>query len=325
MQDWLSHIPRPGMEEPFWLLLFPVLVLAILLLHLRRKKGRLAALMFPDIDRLRSDGFEAQPVQRNLTDWLRWSALALCVLAMTRPYFVEEATVARSRGIDIVLALDISESMLQRDADGRSRLDALRDVAREFVEGHENDRIGVVVFKAQGYTLCPLTLDHRVASALIESVTSEVIRDEGTAVGTAILVALNRLKASESAQKIVILFSDGASNAGEIDPLTAASLAARQGIRIYTVGAGSGSDGPSDLHEEELRRVAESTGGRYFRSGGKASLAGTFRSIDHLEKSPLSSPVTRRKSALFLQFLVPAVVLLLLEIMVSNTRLLRIP
>lgn len=325
MQEWFAHSPRIRIEEPLWLLWLVVLVFVAWLLRRRERGGMAPVLWFPDVDRLKKEGFEAPLILTKLQDWLRWTALVLGVLAMTRPQILLEETVAESRGIDVVLALDISGSMLQTDADGRSRLDAVREVGSEFIDRHANDRIGIVVFRGQGYTLCPLTLDHRVAGMLLDTVIPGVIRDEGTAVGTAILIAVNRLRVSQSAQKVIILLSDGASNAGQIDPVTAASVAAREGIRIYTVGAGSGSQGPSGLDEAGLRSVADAAGGRYFRAGNAESLAGTFREIDRLEKSPLSSPVTRRTSGLFVPLLVAALVLLLLEAVLGNTRLLRIP
>ncbi|MCF8383282.1 MAG: VWA domain-containing protein [Chlorobium sp.] len=325
MQEWLTHIPRIGLEEPLWLLLFPVLALAAWWTGRQEKKGLTAAVMFPDVDRLRRDGFEAPLFLRRLPGWLRWAALVLSVAAMTRPHLVLEETVAEARGIDVVLVLDISGSMEQQDAGGRSRLDALREVAREFIGRHPDDRIGVVVFKGEAYTLCPLTLDHRVTRMLLDAVSPEVVRNDGTAIGTAVLVAVNRLRVSQSAQKVMILFSDGSSNAGQIDPLTAASFAAAHGIRIYTVGAGSGGSTASSFDEEELRSIARTGGGRYFRAGSRASLAQTFESIDRLEKSTLSSPVTRTRSGLFVQLLVVALVLLLVEAVLANTRLLRVP
>lgn len=325
MQDWLTHIPRIGLDEPQWLLLLPVLALAAWWTGRQEKQGRTPAVMFPDVDRLRKEGLEAPLFLRRLPGWLRWTALVLCATAMTRPYLVVEKTVAEARGIDVVLVLDISGSMEQQDAGGRSRLDALREVAREFIGRHPDDRIGVVVFKGDAYTLCPLTLDHRVTGMLLDGVSPDVVRDDGTAIGTAVLVAVNRLRVSQSSQKVMILFSDGSSNAGQIDPLTAASFAAAHGIRIYTVGAGSGGSAASALDEEELRRVARTGGGRYFRAGSRSSLAGTFESIDRLEKSPLSSPISRTRSELFVPLLSAALVLLLLETVLSNTRLLRIP
>ncbi|NTU86509.1 MAG: VWA domain-containing protein [Chlorobiaceae bacterium] len=325
MQEWLTHISGIEIQEPLWLLLLPVFALAVWWTGRQEKKGRTAAVMFPDVDRLRKEGFEAPRVLRRLPGWLRWTALVLGVAAMTRPQLVVEETVAEARGIDVVLVLDISGSMEQQDAGGRSRLDALREVAREFIGRHPNDRIGVVVFKGDAYTLCPLTLDHRVTGMLLDGVSPDVVRNDGTAIGTAVLVAVNRLRVSQSARKVMILFSDGSSNAGQIDPLTAASFAAAHGIRIYTVGAGSGGSTASALDEDELRNVARTGGGRYFRAGSRASLAETFESIDRLEKSPLSSPVARNRSGLFVQLLVPAIVLLLLEMLLSNTRLLRIP
>lgn len=324
MPEWLFHISRFGIEEPLWLLLLPLLAMAAWWRCLRERQGMRAALLFPDVDRLREDGFEAPLIVRQATSWLRWGALVLAVFAMIRPYIVFEESIAESRGIDLVLVLDISESMLQEDAGGKSRLGAVKEVAREFIARRSNDRIGIVVFRGSGYTLCPLTLDHRVAGMLLDTLTPEAIRDEGTAVGSAILIAVNRLKVSQSSGKVIILLTDGASNAGGIDPMTAAGIAAGQGITIHTVGAGSRKDGFSGLHEEELRQVAGSSGGRYFIAGDVASLSESLRLIDRLEKSRMASPLAGRKSELFLYLLAPAVVMLLGEAVLANTRLLRI-
>lgn len=324
MQQWLSRVPFAGFEEPLSLLLLPLFAIVARAMC-PGKRGRPGMLVIPDAGRLLDEGFQAPLVHRRLLDWLRWTALVLGVLALARPQLVVEKGIAESRGIDVVLVLDISESMRQTDADGRSRLDAVRSVAREFMTRNSRDRIGIVAFKGQGYTLCPLTLDHRVAGMLLDTVSHEVIDDEGTAIGTAILVAVNRLRASESARKVMILFSDGVSNDGEVDPVTAASVAARYGVRIYAVGAGSGNTTPSGLDEEQLRRVAGVAGGRYFRAGNAGSLAETFRTIERLEESTLSSPVSRQTRSLFLPLLVLALLLFLCEAVLANTRLLRVP
>ncbi|MCF8216560.1 MAG: VWA domain-containing protein [Chlorobium sp.] len=325
MQEWFSHIPGIAFEEPGLLLLLPALLLSAWLLRRRDRQGQSAALLFPGVDRLRDEGFEAPLFARMVVRWLRWSGMTLVIIAMARPFLVFEESVAESRGIDVVLVLDISESMLQEDVGRISRLAAVKKVAREFIARRGNDRIGIVVFRGNGYTLCPLTLDHRIAGRLLDTVTPEAVRDEGTAVGSAILIAVNRLKASQSAGKVMILLTDGASNAGGIEPLTAAGIAAGQGITIHTVGAGTRKGGLSGLHETELRQIAGASGGRYFLADGMTSLSDSFREIDRLEKSRITSPVARRKSELFLCLLVPAVVMLLGEAVLANTRLVRIP
>jgi Ca-activated chloride channel family protein len=226
--------------------------------------------------------------------------------------------------------------MLQRDFAGKSRLDAAREVARNFVLRRSNDRIGLVVFRGEGYTQCPLTLDHEVLAMLIDHLSPAVIGDDGTAIGTAILIAANRLKASESSHKAIILVTDGENNAGEVGPATAASLAAKSGIRIYVINAGfktvedrlelSGEGGThAATDEESLQSIARTTGGRYFKVDDSAELDKTIRIIDRQEKSRYAGPIMEQRFELFFALLLAAVVLLFVEVILSHTRLLRIP
>jgi len=199
-----------------------------------------------------------------------------------------------------------------------------------------NDRMGLVVFRGKGYTQCPLTLDHEVLAMLLDHLSPKVIQDDGTAIGTAILIAVNRLKVSESSNKVIILVTDGENNAGEVGPATAAGLAARNGIRIYAINAGfktaegrqdvAGERGGDPLRDEEsLQGIARTTGGGYFRVDDPAGFDKTISTIDRQEKSRHAGPVMEHRSGLFFFFLLGAVVLLLLEVMLSNTRLLRVP
>ncbi len=336
MFEWISHIPRLGVSEPWWLLLLPLFALAAWFKGWRVLKGKGSGILFPALERLRDSGFEARRWLRQLPQWLRWSALALSVVALAGPNLLFRQTEAESKGIDVMLALDISESMLQRDFGGKSRLDAAREVARSFVLRRSNDRIGLVVFRGKGYTQCPLTLDHEVIAMLLDRLSPGVIQDNGTAIGSAILIAVNRLKASESLHKVIILVTDGENNAGEVGAGTAAGIAARSGIRIYSINAGmkvaserpdlSGESGSQTLKDEEsLQGIARTTGGGYFRVEDPAALDETVRAIDRLEKKRFAGPIMEHRSGLFFQFLLVAVLLLFLEIVLSSTRLLRIP
>jgi Ca-activated chloride channel family protein len=334
MLEWFSRIPRLELTDPWWLLLLPLFALATWFrVSVFDKRP---AILFPGLERLKDSGFEARRWLRQLPQWLRWSALVFSVLALTGPHLVFHQTEAESQGIDVMLALDISESMLQKDFGGSSRLDAAREVARNFVLRRSNDRIGLVVFRGKGYTQCPLTLDHEVLAMLLDRLSPEVIQDDGTAIGSAILIALNRLKVSESLHKVIILVTDGENNAGEVGPGTAAALAARSGIRIYTINAGvnvaeehpglsveSGSHALKD--EESLQGIARTTSGGYFKVEDPAAFDETIRAIDRLEKKRFAGPVMERRSGLFFQLLRLSVVLLFLEVILSGTRLLRIP
>jgi len=336
MQEWFAHIPGLELAEPWWLLMLPVFFMAAWFRERRERLGKRPAILFPGLEQLRDSGFAAGRLLRLLPQWLRWSALFLSVIALTGPHLLYRQTEAEAMGIDVMLVLDISESMLQKDFAGESRLDAAKEVARNFVLHRSNDRFGLVVFRGKGYTQCPLTLDHDVLAMLIDRLSLRVIQDEGTAIGTAILIALNRLKAAESPHKAIILITDGENNAGEVGPETAAGFAAQNGIRIYAINAGVASSGNrfevsgesggnTVMAEMSLRGIARITGGRYFAVKDAAAFYETMRAIDRLEKKRMSGTMFERRSGLFTRLLLMVLALLFLEILLSNTRLLRIP
>jgi len=335
MPEWFSHIPRLELADPWWLSLLPLLALAVWFRE-RLRQGKSHAILFPDLERLQAAGFEARWLTRVLPRLLRWSVLVLCVCALAGPRLLFRQSEVEARGIDVVLAIDISESMLRRDFAGKSRLEAAREVARNFVLRRSNDRIGLVVFRGKAYTPCPLTLDHEALAMLVDHLSPSVIQDDGTAIGTAILVAVNRFKASESSRKVLILVTDGENNAGEVDPATAAELAARNGITIYAINAGfkvaehrSDPGGESDSDparaEEMLQVVARTTHGGYFRVEDPAGFEKIISTISRQAKSSHTGVVVEHRSGLFFALLRVALVLLLLEVVLSQTRLLRIP
>ncbi|MBV5319532.1 MAG: VWA domain-containing protein [Chlorobium phaeobacteroides] len=340
MQEWFTDIPRLEFAEPLWFLLLPVLVFAFWFYLWRERTGRCVAIVFPGESRLREQGFEASFFLGRLPFFLRAAVLLLSVFAMAQPRIVQRQTVAETRGIDLLLVLDVSRSMHQQDFNGQSRLEAVKGVGKQFVLSRSADRIGLVVFSGKGYTPCPLTLDHLTLGTVLDNISSEVIQEEGTAIGTAILIAVNRLRASESRQKAIILLTDGQNNAGDIDPLTAAGFALQDGIKIYTIAATAQDARPfvrsaeslpaggalSGLPAEDvLVSISRLTQGRSFRVGDKAGLAETFDDIDRLEKSSLRSPVSQRKFVLFDLLLLSALCLLVLELVMTSTRLIRIP
>ncbi|NTW68557.1 MAG: VWA domain-containing protein [Chlorobiaceae bacterium] len=336
MQEWIARIPSIELAEPLWLLLLPLLALLAWIRIRRDRLGKNPAILFPGLERLRDSGFEANRALRHLPQWLRWSALVLCVLALAGPRMVIRQSEAEARGIDVMLALDISESMLQKDSSGKSRLDAAREVARSFILRGSNDRIGLVVFRGKGYTQCPLTVDHEVLAMLVDHLSPLVIQDEGTAIGSAILIATNRFKGSTSPQKVIILITDGQNNTGDVGPATAATLAAQNGIRIYVVNAGfkvggsaanssSESSGHAAMDEESLRGIARTTGGGYFRAEDPSVLDNAIKTIGRLENNRYTGQFVERRTGLFFFLLFPAVLLLVLEVLLSNTRLLRLP
>ena len=336
MQEWFARTPSLEFAEPWWLLLLPVLFVAGWFSERRARLGKRPAILFPGLELLRDMGFGAGRLLRLLPQWLRWSALFLSVIALSGPHLLYRQTQAEAKGIDVMLVLDISDSMLQKDFAGESRLDAAKDVARNFVLQRSTDRIGLVVFRGKGYTQCPLTIDHDVLAMLIDRLNPGVIQDEGTAIGTAILIAVNRLKVSDSSNKAIILITDGENNTGEVGPSTAAGFAVQHGIRIYAINAGVVSSGTRQelsgdksnhtvIDEESLRGIVRTTGGRYFSVNDHAAFGETMKAIDRLEKKRISGSIMERRSGLFNRLVLIVLALVFIEIILSNTRLLRIP
>ena len=234
-----------------------------------------------------------------LTLLLLIGGLTCLILALARPQLKLTTIERNAEGIDIVMVLDMSSSMRAEDLKP-NRFEAAREVAKDFVDGRISDRIGLVTFAMKSFTVVPPTLDYRLLKQLIDEVEMGVIED-GTAIGMGIATAINRLKDSETQSKIVILLTDGQNNAGEIDPVTAADLAVTYGIKIYTIGAGTRGTAPYpvqdpifgrryqniqvNIDEEMLTRVADLTGGRYYRATDTEQLIEIYEEIDQLEKS----------------------------------------
>ena len=276
--------------------------------------------------------------------YARIACLVLIIMAIARPHSAIEKTHVYTEGIDIVLAIDSSTSMRAMDfkIGGKKvdRLEAVKDVVLKFIEKRPNDRIGMVVFAGLAYTVCPLTLDHDWLEKNLERVETGMIED-GTAIGSAISAALNRVKDTETKEKIIILLTDGINNAGRISPIAAAEAAKALGVRIYTIGAGSRGYAPYPVRdmfgqvimksipvkidEELLKNIAKTSDGEYFRATDTASLEKIYKKIDELEKTPIEETGYNIYRELFPFILIPALILLLLEIILSNTVLRRIP
>jgi len=276
--------------------------------------------------------------------YLRAASLALFIIAASRPQSTIEETKIYVEGIDIVLAVDVSSSMLAMDFEigGRrvDRLEVVKKVVEDFVQKRPNDRIGLVGFASQAYTICPLTLDHNWLEKNIERLQVGLIED-GTAIGSAISASLNRLKDTETKEKIIILLTDGRNNSGRISPMAGAEAARALGVRIYTIGAGTKGLAPYpvkdmfgnkvlrhvkiDIDEKLLREIADITGGMYFRATDTRSLENIYDRIDELEKTPMEEVGYNIYHELFSFFLIPGLLLLAGEIALSNTILRRIP
>lgn len=269
---------------------------------------------------------------------LRVIAMALLIVAFARPQSTLKRQNVSIEGIDIVLALDISSSMLAQDLKP-DRLEAAKKVSLDFFKGRPNDRIGLVVFAGEAFTQCPLTTDHTVLEEMLDDIKSGMIED-GTAIGDGLATAINRLKESQAVSKVIILLTDGQNNAGSIAPLSAAEIAKIYGIRIYTIGVGTMGYAPYPVQtpfgiqyqnmevkidEDLLKKVANMTDGRYFRATDNASLREIYQEIDKLEKSKIDVTEFRKKHDEFLDLAVLALILLALESLARLTIFRSIP
>lgn len=269
---------------------------------------------------------------------LRMTALALGIVALARPQVQDVIRTKTAEGIDIMLALDTSSSMRAEDF-RPNRFEAAQAVAGSFVEGRVSDRVGLIVFAAEAYTQVPLTLDYNFLKRMLERVSIGVVED-GTAVGTALATAVNRLKETEAESKVVVLLTDGRNNRGEIDPATAAEIASTIGVRVYAIGvgaAGAGSDSLPRGHLEErqpgeagvdaqmLRTVASATGGRYFSASSKEALQRIYGEIDEMEATEVDERVYTDREEWYAWFLGPAFVLVCLEVLLATTVFRRFP
>ena len=279
---------------------------------------------------------------RHLPFALRAAAFALLVVALARPQDIEQNVRTNTEGIDIVLAIDVSASMLARDF-RPDRITAAKEVAGSFVADRYGDRIGLVVFAAEAFTQSPLTTDQSTLQTLLARIRSGLIDDSGTAIGNGLATAINRLRESEAKSKVIIQLTDGVNNRGQIAPMTAAEIARAQGIRVYTIGVGTEGTAPYpavdiygqptgdvvmakvEIDEKTLGAMADLTGGKYFRATDNAKLKAIYDEINQLEKSKVE--VTERISyhERFLVWALAALGALLLEFLLSNLVLKRIP
>lgn len=271
---------------------------------------------------------------------LKVVALFLLVTALARPRKGLTRTEITSHGIDIVIALDISGSMKAMDFRPNNRLYVAKEVAEDFIEGRRSDRIGLVLFARYAYTQCPLTTDHGVIIELLRKANVGMIED-GTAIGLGLAQSCDRLKSSKAKSKVVILLTDGRNNVGEIDPETATKIAEALGIKVYTIGAGKPGETlipvkhpiwgtryvkiQDELDEELLGKVADETGGSYFRAKDPEGLASVFKTISRMEKSEIKVHKYTNYREFFRPLLLSGLFLLFLGMFLSNTRFLKFP
>ena len=275
---------------------------------------------------------------------LRAISLALFILALSRPQHIIEESRTTTEGVDMVLTLDTSTSMLAEDFrignKRHNRFDVVREVVKDFVDKRKDDRIGLVAFAGRAYTVTPITLDHKWLEENLDRVRIGMIED-ATAIGEALVTSLNRLKNSKAKSRIVILLTDGINNAGKITPLTAAEAARAMKIKVYTIGVGSKGLVPYpfkdyfgntvyqniriDIDDAMLEKMAAQTGGRYYRATDTEVLKKIYDEIDRLEKTRIEQSGYKETKELFPNFLIPALAIIILEILLSNTILAKIP
>ena len=275
---------------------------------------------------------------RHLPFVLRMLAIALLIVVLARPQSTNSWQNSSTEGIDIVMAMDISTSMLAEDLKP-NRLEAAKDVAASFINGRQNDNIGLVVFAAESFTQCPLTIDHGVLLNLFKDIQPGIIQD-GTAIGLGLANAVSRIKDSQAKSKVIILLTDGVNNTGEIAPVTAAEIAKTFGIRVYTIGVGTQGEAPYpiptafgvqyqnvpvEIDEQVLKQIASTTGGQYFRATDNSSLKEIYSEIDQLEKTKISVQEFSTKQEEYKNWALLVFALLLIEVLLRNTVLRNIP
>ncbi len=328
-------------KDPWVLLLLLVLPLAALLARLRKTES---AFIFSSEDLLKDIKPTFRQRLRRLPLLLRMLVLGLAIIALARPQSMLEGTKTTSEGVDIVLALDTSTSMLAEDfrigPKRVNRFEIVRQVVKEFIQKRKDDRIGMVAFAARAYTVCPLATDYAWINENLDRVNVGMIED-ATAIGSAIASSSNRLRTSKTKSKVIILLTDGVSNAGTISPLVAAEAARALGIKVYAIGIGTKGlvpypfkdaygrtvyhNIPIDMDENMLKKIAALTGGRYYHATDTETLRKIYDDINRLEKSVIEHLGYREYSELFLFFLIPAIIILILEILLSNTVFMKVP
>ena len=319
-----------------WLLVIP----ALLVLHYiyLEKAGRRPHLRVSTAVPWKKHGRSFMTFFRHVPFALRTFALVMVVIAIARPRSAEELSKVDTEGIDIVLAMDVSTSMLARDLTP-DRISASKDIAIEFISQRPSDRMGIVVFAGESFTQCPHTTDRATLINLMKDVQTDLIED-GTAIGNGLATAVARLKDSDARSRVVILLTDGVNNSGEVSPQTAAEIAKTNGVRVYTIGVGKEGMAPYpvmtpwgvqvqnmkvEIDEKLLKEVAESTGGRYFRATDNTKLAEIYSEINKMEKAKTTVDSFPVYKELFGSFAVWALLALLLELLLNWFVIRRLP
>jgi Ca-activated chloride channel family protein len=328
--------------HPWFLLLLLLLPVAA---WWRGRQGKPAAFLYSSVQLVSGVANISHSSAGRVLAALRWLTLALFILGLARPQFVESETAVKASGIDIVVAIDLSGSMEAEDFELKgqrvNRLVIAKDVLKKFVEKRPGDRIGLVAFAGKAYVAAPLTLDHDFLQMNIDRLELHTIED-GTAIGSGLSAAINRLRELKSKSKIVVLMTDGVNNAGKVPPLTAAEAAQALAIKVYTIGVGTRGLAPVprgvnvfgqkvygqaevDIDEKTLTAVAQKTGGEYFRADNTDTLRKIYERIDTLEKTEVETKKYVHIKELFHWVVAPGLGLLLLEVLLGNTVWRKLP
>ncbi|MDD4636885.1 MAG: VWA domain-containing protein [Bacteroidales bacterium] len=323
--------------NPKYLLLL-LLLIPMVVWYVYKQRSKQATIRMSSLEPFQRAPRSWKNYLRHLPFVLRLVVTTLLIIILARPQSTDNWESSTTEGIDIVMAMDISSSMLAADLKP-NRLEAAKDVAAEFINGRPNDNIGLVSFAGESFTQCPLTTDHAVLLNLFGKMESGMIED-GTAIGVGIANAVNRIKESNAKSKVIILLTDGSNNRGEIAPVTAAEIAKAFGIRIYTIGVGTQGTAPYpvqtafgvqyqnvpvEIDEVTLKQIASTTGGAYFRATDNTKLKEIYEEIDQMERTKISVKEYSRKQEEYLPFALLAMCLLLLEVVLRNSVLRTIP
>lgn len=325
--DWLQHI---SFAYPVFFALFALLPLLIFW-YAKKGRQRNATVLVSSL-KTHEDIGSWKNMLRHAVFIFRLIAISCLILALARPQIRNEQQQTNGEGIDIVLCLDISGSMLAQDFTP-NRMEAAKNVASEFIDARPTDRIGLVIFSGESFTMCPLTTDRSVLKSQLFNVQSGLLED-GTAIGSGLATSIERLRLTPSKSKVIILLTDGENNGGLIDPNTAKEIAKSVGVRVYTVGMGTEGFAPVpvqtpagvimqrekvSIDEKLLTQIANETGGKYFRAKDNESLSAIYKEIDKMEKSKIEITTFTKYSEQFFPFALIAAGLLALEFILQFT------
>jgi len=328
--------------HPYLLLL---LLLLPILAWLKGKRGNPPAFLYSSVQLVRGILNISRSRAGGFLSALRWLALALFVVALAQPRLTKSETKVTASGVDIVAALDMSGSMISEDFTVRgqpvNRFDMARAVLQQFIGQRPNDRIGLVVFAAEAFIATPLTLDHDFLLQNIERLQIGVIDENRTAIGSALSTAVNRLREVQSKSKIVILMTDGQNNSGNINPMAAAEAAQALKVKVYTIGVGMRGMAPMpvfmggrrvttqmqpvDIDEDTLQKIADKTGGKYYRADNTEKFKAIYAEIDKLEKTEKQIKKFEQHREIYSWLLTPGLALVLLEVLLSQTIWRKLP